>query len=47
MPSPWTADSGSIDADSGLYTADGGIYSGASMSNTNIVPQGTSSAPES
>ena len=36
----WTADSSSITADSGSFTADGGISSGASMANTNIVPQG-------
>jgi hypothetical protein len=40
MSSSWTADSGSITADSDLFTADGGASSGASMANTNIVPQG-------
>lgn len=40
MSASWTADSSGITADSGSFTADGGISSGASMSNTNIVPQG-------
>lgn len=40
MPGPWTADSSGITADSGSFTADGGASSGASMANTNIVPQG-------